>query len=138
MRAALVLAVLALASTASAKPAADVAHVAGKITAGAKVAKRVKAGGTIFVFVYKVGADGIAVGTPLAVTKLRWASRGVTFHLSDEDALMGHPLTGDVLVIVRFDQDGDAITRQAGDVEGHTRATISADGVRVVLDELIP
>jgi hypothetical protein len=138
VRATLAFALVTVASAAAAKPAADVAHVAGKITADAKLAKRVKSGGTIFVFVYKVDGNAIAVGTPLAATKLRWSSRGVKFHLSDEDALMGHPLTGDVLVLARFDQDGDAISRQAGDVEGHARATVSADGVKVVLDELIP
>jgi hypothetical protein len=50
----------------------------------------------------------------------------------------GTQLTGDVVVTVRYDQDGDALTRQPGDVTGQARVKVPADAVALALDTVLP
>lgn len=83
-------------------------------------------------------AKPAAGGTPIAVDKLVFQGLDLAFSLTEDKALVGGTdFTGDVEITVRYDQDGDAITKQPGDRIGKVRATIPADNLRVVVDQTI-
>ncbi len=52
--------------------------------------------------------------------------------------IAGTQLTGDVVVIARYDQDGDAISKQPGDVLGQLHVTVPAENVVLTLDNVLP
>ncbi|HEX4454946.1 MAG TPA: hypothetical protein VH143_28995 [Kofleriaceae bacterium] len=85
------------------------------------------------IFVVAKPASG---GVPLAVAKLVYAGGGsIAFHLDDSDVFeSGGSLVGDVVVTARFDQDGDAITKQPGDLVGSAAVTVPAHGVSIRVD----
>ena len=106
----------------------------------AKAKDRVAAGGAVFITVKRAGADGAPQpGPPLAVEKLTWAKDELQFELTEKQAMIaGTELTGDVVVAARFDQDGDAISKQPGDVAGSVRVKVPADKVTLTLDQVLP
>ena len=112
--------------------------VKGVIKVHAKAKDRVAAGGAVFVIV-KRSVDGAPSGPPLAVEKLTWTKDGVPFEMTEKQAMIaGTELTGEVIVTARFDQDGDAISKQPGDVMGSIKVKIPADKVTLTLDEVLP
>ncbi len=119
--------------------AIDPSHfVKGVVTLGAKLAAHVKAGGVIFIVVKRADASGQPTGTALAVDKLTWQADKLAFELGEQQAMVGGTqLTGDVIVQAHYAQDGDALSKAAGDVLGQTRVTIPADHVSVVLDKVL-
>ncbi|HET9626663.1 MAG TPA: hypothetical protein VFP84_35110 [Kofleriaceae bacterium] len=118
----------------------DPSHkITGMITLDAKAKATLKAGTSIFLIVKRAGADGAPTGTPLAVDKLTWADGGVPFELTDEQAMIaGTDLTGDVVVMARYDQDSDALSKSPGDVTGQVRVKIPAVNVKLPLDTVLP
>jgi hypothetical protein len=113
-------------------------RIAGTITVDAKLRDRLTAGTAVFVVVKRVGAGGAAAGPPLAVDKLSWTVGGVAFELTEAQAMVaGTDLSGEVLVMARYDQDSDAMTKQPGDVTGHVRVTIPAEHVKLALDTML-
>ena len=50
----------------------------------------------------------------------------------------GTGFAGDVVVTARYDQDGDALSKQPGDVSGEVKATIPADKLDLALDTVLP
>lgn len=114
-------------------------RIAGTIAVDAKVKDKLKPGTAIFLIVKRAGADGAPSGPPLAVDKLDWAAGGVPFELTDANAMVaGTEFTGDVVVTARYDQDGDALSKEPGDVTGMLRAKIPADKLTLTLDTLLP
>src|SRR5262249_31075212 len=102
-----------------------------------ELAGKVTDGGALFL-IAKREANGAPSGPPLAVQKLTWHD-GLAFDLTERSAMIaGTELTGDVLVIARFDQDGDALTKQPGDVSGRLRVVVPADAIAIVLDTVQP
>ena len=96
--------------------------VAGVIKVDDKVKSKIAAGDTIFVVArrYEEGATG--PGTPLAVQKLSASKWPLKFSLDSRDAMLaGTTLAGKVVVTVRVDKDGDAITKNPGDVTGQSK-----------------
>src|SRR6266567_1490159 len=76
---------------------------------------KVKPGNPVFLIVKRAGPDGAPSGPPLAVDKLTWTGDGMAFELTEEQAMVaGTDLSGDVVVMARYDQDSDALTRQPG------------------------
>jgi hypothetical protein len=118
----------------------DPSHrVTGTISVDAKAKDRVKPGTAVFLIVKRAGPDGAPSGPPLAVDKLAWASGSVPFELTEAQAMVaGTDLSGDVVVMARYDQDSDALTKQPGDVTGQVRVTIPADKVKLQLDTVLP
>ena len=113
-------------------------RVKGLIKVHAKAKDRVAAGGTVFVIV-KRSIDGAPSGPPLAVDKLTWGKGDLPFEMTEKQAMIaGTELTGEVVVTARFDQDGDAGSKQPGDVVGSIRVKIPADKVTLTLDEVLP
>lgn len=112
--------------------------VKGTISVHEKAKSRAKLGTAMFVVVKRVDADGQPTGSPLAVDKLTWNGQEVSFELTEEQAMIaGTELTGDVIVQVRYDQDSDASSKQAGDIVGQARVKLPADNVHVVLDTIL-
>jgi hypothetical protein len=120
--------------------AIDPSHrVAGTITIDARLADRVKTGTAVFLIVKRAGADGAPSGPPLAVDKLTWSGNGMAFELTEAQAMVaGTDLSGSVVVMARYDQDSDALSREPGDVTGQVSVKIPADHVKLVLDTVLP
>jgi hypothetical protein len=91
----------------------------------------------VFVIVKKAGPDGAPMGPPVAVDKLTWADP-LPFEMTEAQAMIaGTELTGDVVVTARYDQDGDAMSKQPGDVVGSIKVKIPADKVTLTLDDVL-
>jgi hypothetical protein len=114
-------------------------RVTGTITIDARARAKVKPGNPVFLIVKRAGPDGAPSGPPLAVDKLTWTGDGMAFELTEEQAMVaGTDLSGDVVVMARYDQDSDALTKQPGDVTGQVRVKIPADHVKLALDTVLP
>jgi len=114
-------------------------RVTGLVAVDAKAKGRVKPGTAVFLIVKRAGPDGAPSGPPLAVDKLTWTGGGVPFELTDAQAMVaGTVLSGDVVVMARYDQDSDALSKEPGDITGQVRVTIPADDVKLSLDTVLP
>jgi len=114
-------------------------HIKGVLKIHPKAKDKVKAGTPLFVFAELPGPDGQPQKPPLAVQKMTWDKDGMAFELSEANAMVaGTQLTGEVWVIAHYDQDGDSISKQPGDVIGQMKVKIPADGVNLFLDNVIP
>ncbi|HEY1815520.1 MAG TPA: hypothetical protein VGG74_24395 [Kofleriaceae bacterium] len=112
--------------------------VKGVITVDSKAADRMKPGSVVFVVVKRADASGQPTGTALAVDKLTWQKDQLPFELGEEQAMVGGTeLVGDVIVEAHFAQNGDALSKDAGDITGQTRVKIPAEHVKVVLDKVL-
>lgn len=113
-------------------------RVKGVIKIHPKAKSRATAGTAVFVIVKQAGADGTPQGPPLAVEKLTWDKDQLAFELTEKQAMIaGTQLTGDVVVSARYDQDGDAISKQPGDIAGSVRVKVPADNVTLTLDDVL-
>lgn len=114
-------------------------RVTGLVAVDTKAKDRVKPGTAVFLIVKRAGAGGAPSGPPLAVDKLTWTAGGVPFELTDAEAMVaGTELSGDVVLMARYDQDSDALSKQPGDITGQVRVTIPADNVKLSLDTVLP
>jgi hypothetical protein len=121
------------------RPIDPTRRVTGLITADGAAKSGAKTGTSIFLVVKRAGPNGAPVGSALAVDKLTWNPAGVPFELTDANAMIaGTELTGDVIVTARYDQDSDALSKQAGDIVGQARVKIPADHVKLTLDTILP
>jgi len=75
--------------------------------------------------VYYIMARASASGPPLAVVKLPASTATTTFSIGPADMMMGGALQEPVIIQVRWDQDGDAMTRQAGDLVGELTTPVN-------------
>jgi hypothetical protein len=113
-------------------------RVKGVIKIHPKAKSRAAAGTAVFVIVKRAGDDGTPQGPPLAVEKLTWSNNELPFELTEKQAMIaGTELTGDVVVSARYDQDGDAISKQPGDIAGSVRVKVPADNVQLTLDDVL-
>lgn len=113
-------------------------YVKGVIKIHEKARARAKAGLPVFIVVKRVDATGAATGMPLAVDKLTWNNGDLAFELTENQAMVaGTELTGEVMVNARVDQDGDASSKEPGDVTGQVRVKLPADNVQIVLDTIL-
>ena len=85
--------------------------------------KRVGGDGALFVVVKRPMPRAAPTGTPLAVDKLTWPTNGelpfdMTERAGDDRR---HAADRRVVVIARYDQDGDALSKQPGDIVGQAR-----------------
>ena len=80
-----------------------------------------------------VRVSGRAAGPPLAVKSMP-ADVPMSFSISEADSMIpGTPLVGDLDIIARLDQDGDAFSRQEGDLEGRAGPVQVGAEVDIVL-----
>lgn len=114
-------------------------HVKGVIVVAANAKDHVKPGTAVFVIIKQADATGKPSGPPLAVEKMTWQGDKLPFEMTEAQAMIGGTqLTGDVIVLARYDQDGDAISKQPGDITGQLRVTVPADNVKLTLDTILP
>jgi hypothetical protein len=114
-------------------------RVAGIIKVSPKAKALVKANGAIFLMVKRPGPDGQPMGSPLAVDRVDWTTDGMAFELTEKHAMVaGTELTGEVIMMARYDQDSDAISKQPGDVTGQMKVKIPADKLVLTLDTILP
>jgi hypothetical protein len=108
----------------------------GKIRADAQVADAIKSGAVLFLSAWPVDpSTGEVLGAPVAVAKLTVDKLPAEFELSEHDAMAaGTRFDGDVVITARVDGDGEARTKEPGDVEGRVQARIPAKGLDLVLD----
>jgi hypothetical protein len=118
----------------------DPSHrVAGTITVDPKAGAKLTPGTSVFLIVKRAGPDGAPLGPPLAVDKLTWTGDGMAFELTEAQAMVaGTDLSGDVVVMARYDQDSDAGTKQPGDITGQVRVKLPAEHVQLTLDTVLP
>ena len=91
----------------------------GQLTLDDSVKDKVKPGSVVFVIVRRSVTQG--KGMLIAATKLDGVTKGsfpLKYVVKQSDAMMGAPLIGKVTVSARIDQDGDAISKQPGDIIG--------------------
>jgi hypothetical protein len=114
-------------------------RVAGIIKVHPRAKDKVKPNGAIFLMVKRPGPDGQPMGSPLAVDRVTWTQDGMAFELTEAQAMVaGTELTGDVIMMARYDQDSDAISKQPGDVTGQMKVKIPADKLVLTLDTVLP
>ena len=109
----------------------------GSLNLADSVKAKVPAGGTIFL-IARALLPGGGPGPVLAAKRLTVGAWPQPFELSASDVMIsGMSLSGKVVLGARVDQDGDAMTKQPGDVEGiSTPVEVPASGVVVLLDKL--
>jgi hypothetical protein len=112
--------------------------LAGVIKVDAKVKDAVKEGDTIFLVARQFDPSGVQ-GPPLAVRKLTVGKFPLPFSLDSRDAMLaGTKLAGKVVVTARVDKDGDAMTKNPGDVTGQSKAVVPPSSkVEVNLDKIL-
>lgn len=86
--------------------------------------------GVLFMIVRVAGRES---GPPLAVKQLP-GELPASFRVTEADSMVpGTPLVGDLDVIARFDQDGNAFSRQPGDLEGRAGPVQVGATVQILL-----
>jgi len=113
------------------------AIIRGSLNLTDSVKAKVPTGGTIFLIARALLPAG-GPGPVLAAKRLTVGAWPQPFELSASDVMIsGMSLSGKVVLGARVDQDGDAMTKQAGDVEGISAPVeVPASGVVVLLDKL--
>jgi hypothetical protein len=111
--------------------------ISGIIRVSPKVKDKIHAGEALFVAVRQ--DQGGLPGQILAVDRLQVGDFPMPFALDGSKAMVaGTAFTGKVIVTVRADSDGDAMTKSPGDVQGVVNADIPARHVVVTLDTVLP
>jgi hypothetical protein len=107
--------------------------LSGVLKVDPKLKSKVQAGDTLFLMVRRW--DGTApIGPPLAVKKLTVGTWPQSFALDSRDAMLaGTQFTGKVVVMARVDKDGDAMTKNPGDLVGQT-AGVEPPQTKLVLN----
>jgi hypothetical protein len=110
--------------------------IRGSLQLADNVKAKVPAGGTIFLIARAVLPTG-GPGPVLAAKRLTVGAWPQPFELTADDVMIaGSSLKGKVVLGARVDQDGDAMTKQIGDVEGISPVVeVPANSVVVLLDK---
>jgi hypothetical protein len=96
--------------------------LSGVIKVDGKIKDKIASGDTVFVVARRYEEGSTAPGTPLAVQKLTVGAWPLKFSLDSRDAMFaGTAMTGKIIVTVRVDKDGDAMTKNPGDVTGQSK-----------------
>jgi hypothetical protein len=115
--------------------AADGPPIRGTVSVADGLAGKLPPGAVLFLIARRGSA-----GPPLAVERIAEPRFPLEFSLGPEDRMLETlPFAGEVQLSARLDADGNAMSRQAGDLEGRAAGTVSpgATGVAVVLDEVL-
>jgi cytochrome c-type biogenesis protein CcmH len=111
--------------------------ISGKISVDPKLKSKIAGQASLFIIVRQSGGAG---GPPLAVKKIDKPTFPVTYAIGSENVMMqGMPFTGKVVITARLDKDGNAITREAGNLLGDYKknpAEVGSQNIDIVLDQL--
>jgi hypothetical protein len=126
------------AENAAADTAAGAGNIRGTIRIADKLADKAQSGSTLFLVArtFVEGGGGGSAGPVLAVQRYTTSTWPLSFELTQDNVMLaGMRLSGKVVLTARVDQDGDAMTKQAGDIEGTSPPiTVPAQNVALVLD----
>ncbi|OGQ90269.1 MAG: hypothetical protein A2289_20235 [Deltaproteobacteria bacterium RIFOXYA12_FULL_58_15] len=114
-------------------PAVAGGEISGSIAIAKELEQDAKAGDAIFVM-----ARNAATGSLVAVTRVQASEFPIAFQLEGNAAMHNNTaLAGKVRLEVRLDKDGDAMTREAGDLVGEVAqlVPIPTNDVVVTLSE---
>ena len=115
--------------------------IKGRVEISEALRSKVKGGTTLFISVRRFEGEGKR-GMIMAAKKLPVGGASLfplDFTISQRDVMMGGTkLSGPVTLAARIDQDGDAISKQPGDIEGaHKGSIVVGKGVgSIMLDVL--
>ncbi len=114
------------------------AVIQGVLKVDSKLRAKATAGDVIFV-IARAASEGEAPGQLLAVKKLTVGAWPLPFVLDGADVMLqGTKLKGKVVVTARLDKDGDAMSKNPGDLVGSSEpVTVPASGVVVTLDKAL-
>lgn len=108
--------------------------MSGELQLDPKVKGKVAEGDVI----YLVARSADQPGPPLAVKRMVAGKFPMHFELDGRDAMMaGTKLSGKVTLNVRVDKDGDAMTKNPGDVTGTKTVSLPAQKVVLNLDTVL-
>ena len=126
----------------AAKPSGQSGSIEGTISLAPGLEKNVRAGQTLFISVRQDAGDG-KKGMMLAAQKVDVTGPKIfplKYRVSGRDVMMqGTVLAGAIRVYARIDQDGDAMSKQPGDVTGFVQGVrkVGEKGVDMLLDFII-
>ena len=109
--------------------------ITGEVAVAPELADRAAADGTLFVVVRRGEA-----GPPLAVKRIPSPRFPVQFEIGPDDRMIeSMPFEGPFNVSARLDGDGNATTREAGDLSGALPAPVDpgARDLKLTLDQLL-
>jgi hypothetical protein len=98
----------------------------GEITIKPELLSKIKANSIMFVIVRRYapkGQKGMMIAA-IKVENIRTDRFPLRYAVTPKDAMMGAPLAGKVQVSARIDQDGDAISKQPGDLIGSAEKAV--------------
>ena len=112
---------------------AEPGAITGTLSLAPDLAGRVPEGGTLFIIARR-GAGG---GPPLAVRRIPSPRFPLEFSIGPENVMIpGVVFEGDILLSARVDGDGNAMTRNPGDLQGSLDEPVAPGSrVSIVLDE---
>ncbi len=112
----------------------------GTLEPSALLKDQIKPGDIVFLSAKTIDpATGEPGRFPIAVERLDVTSSPIPFKLSGQNAMMpGTKFEGAVLITARVDRDGEARSRNPGDIEGTLKATIPQRGLKLALDTKVP
>jgi hypothetical protein len=111
----------------------------GTLRATAATEKAIKPGAILFLSAWPIDpTTEELLGAPLAAQKIDVGTLPMSFQLDERDTMVkGTRFEGNVLITARVDGDGEARTKEPGDVEGRLVTKIPAEGLEVVLDTIL-
>lgn len=112
----------------------NAAPVSGTVRLGDAVRDKVPSGATLFV-IARTGP-----GPPLAVRRIASPTFPLSFSLGPEDRMIQQmPFVGPIQLSARLDADGNAMSRDAGDLQGASQDVYQpgASGIELVIDEVM-
>ena len=115
---------------------AMVKQLEGIVVASTEIASQVKRGSILFLSIKPINPDtGAILGNTIAAMRIDLNALPVPFRMTRANMMFqGVDFDGDVLLSARIDQDGDAITKHAGDIEGSIQTKIPSTGITLTLD----
>lgn len=113
--------------------------ISGSLTLDAKVKDKVKKGDVIYLVVRGPAEAGAAQGPVLAVKRLEAGEFPMPFQLDSRNAMVvGTTLKAPVVVGARVDKDGDAMSKNPGDVTGTiTIKALPAEKITLAFDTVL-
>ena len=115
--------------------AAGGATISGTISVAPELAGSVPAGAILFLVARPAGSRG---GPPLAVQRMNATGFPLAFEIGPKDVMIpSMQFTGEIGLSARIDSDGNAMSREPGDLQGSSDGTRSPGdtGVAIVIDE---
>ncbi len=113
-------------------PPAGTIYVSGVVTLDPQAKASAPQGGVVYIMARSAANPQ---GPPLAAVRLPANPEGIPFAIGPQDMMMGGALTEPVRISARWDQDGDAMTRQPGDLVGEVTEPVQPGnmGVKITL-----